>query len=438
MGSILSGSSSKRSGEKKKKWKKGKKKELYQMETSPKVNQYLVQNNNEQNSLDRNMIKTYENWNKQIDQQQMTNFNDPPGAPVTYSTNYPNIQNDLMNQSWSSHHDVNNQYYQMTTPSNMSYDPNQYIHAQMPSTSISQVQQVIPEERSSKQVQFSRPTQQGALPNNLSTNTQSRYDQSITTNDLSVSIPRQDISLNKQPMQRSHLPTSNTSLTQTTVEKPIYVGIDHKATLAERGQKTANKRQRKDNDKNNSEQINSSTSNHKTRSHTHHQHKYPESNDLSTSQVNTQSNKTVQPLQAKLSGTHRSLTTTSTSTVIPNKSIQNNEQSIFNENDVQVSKKRRNRQSQLQHLEQQSYVDNDTKQSRNKRNHGQEKQQSYVSNNQNNSPLITEPTRRNENKYNSAPVIKAPLSPKRPQQRQRSSAMPSTGSTTTNVTRTRV
>ncbi|CAF5193759.1 unnamed protein product, partial [Rotaria sp. Silwood1] len=96
-----------------------------------------------------------------------------------------------------------------------------------------------------------------------------------------------------------------------------------------------------------------------------------------------------------------------------NKSIQNNEQSIFNENDVQVSKKRRNRQSQLQHLEQQSYVDNDTKQSRNKRNHGQEKQQSYVSNNQNNSPLITEPTRRNENKYNSAPVIKAPLSPKR-------------------------
>ncbi|CAF3361424.1 unnamed protein product [Rotaria sp. Silwood1] len=118
--------------------------------------------------------------------------------------------------------------------------------------------------------------------------------------------------------------------------------------------------------------------------------------------------------------------------------IDNNEQSIFNENDVQVSKKRRNRQSQLQHLEQQSYVDNDTKQSRNKRNHGQEKQQSYVSNNQNNSPLITEPTRRNENKYNSAPVIKAPLSPKRPQQRQRSSAMPSTGSTTTNVTRTRV
>ncbi|CAF2344076.1 unnamed protein product [Rotaria sp. Silwood2] len=438
MGSRLSRSSSTRYQEKKTKWGKEKTKEVRQMTTSPEVDQYFVHNSNEQKKSERNLINTYDDWKKQIDQQQMTNFNDPPGAPTTYSSNYPNIQNELMNQSWPSHHDVNNQYYVMATPSNIPYDHNQYVHTQMLNTSISQAQQVTSEERPSKKVQFARPIQPGVSSKNPLTSTQSWHDHNATTNDLSAPITRQDPSSNRQPMHRSQLLTSNTSSTQPVVQKPIYVGIDHKATLAERGQRTATKRHHKDSDKNNLEPINSATTNHRTRSHKHHQHKNQESNDLSTSKVNVQSNKTVQPLQNKLSSAPRSLTTTSTSTIIPNKSILNNEQPIFNENDTQVSRIRHNRQSQPQPSEQQSNVDNETKQLRNKGNHAQQKQQSRVPNNRNNSPLQTEPPRRNENKHDSAPVIRVALSPQRQPQRQKSSAMPSIGTTTTNVTRTRV
>ncbi|CAF0896940.1 unnamed protein product [Rotaria sordida] len=438
MGSILSRLSSTRPQEKKTRWRKEKRKDLHDIKTSYESDQYLVQNKNEQKNSDRNLINTYENWNKQIDQQKKTSFNDPPGAPTTYSTNYPNIQNDLMNQSWPTHHDVNNQFYLMTTSSNMSYDPNHYAHTQMQSTSINQGQQVISDERPSKKVQFARPIQQGAPSKSLLTSTQSWHDPSITTNDLSVSITRQDLLSNRQPAHRSQLAVSNTSSAHPTVQKPIYVGIDHKATLAERGQRTANQHHHKDNDKNNIESINSSTNNHRTRSHKHHQHKYQELNGLSTAKVNIQSNKTIEPLQGKLFGTHRILTTTSTSTVIPNKSIQHNEQSIFNENDMQVSKTRHNRQLQSQHLEQQSLIDNETKQSRNRGNHSQQKQQSRVSNNRNNSPLRTESIRRNENKHESTPIRRISLSPQRQLQRQKSSTIPSTGTTSTNITRTRV
>ncbi|CAF4676486.1 unnamed protein product, partial [Rotaria magnacalcarata] len=80
-------------------------------------------------------------------------------------------------------------------------------------------------------------------------------------------------------------------------EKPIYVGIDHRATLAERGQRNASKRQHTNGDKNNIDVSNSGTSNHRTRSRTHRQHKHQDSNDSSTSKVNHQSNKMSDPSQ---------------------------------------------------------------------------------------------------------------------------------------------
>jgi len=349
------------------------------------------------------------------------------------------IQNDPMTQSWSPNHDANDQFYQnnsfpMTTTSNIPYDPNQYIHTKIPNTFMNQSQQVILDERSSKKVQFARPIEQQTPSKIPLTNAQSWHEQSVTNNDMSVSATKQEPVLTRQSVHRSVMPKTNTLLTQVPIQKPIYVGIDHRATLAERGQTTANKRHHKNNEKTNFD----ITNNHRTHSHTQHQHKHQELNDFSTSKNNIPSNKSVESSQIKLPSTHRSLTTTSTSTIIPNKLIQHTEQPIFNNNEIKTSRTRGQRQPQAQQTEQPIFIDNDTKQS-NRGNHSQHRQQEHhqqqrTTVNRNNSPLRTEKVRRVENKQqNTSPVMRTPISQSQ-QQRQKQSTMPSTA----NITRTRV
>jgi len=153
---------------------------------------------------------------------------------------------------------------------------------------------------------------------------------------------------------------------------------------------------------------------------------------------NTPTRKSSDALQAKLSGPNRTLTTTSTSTIIPNKLIQHTEQPIFNNNEIKTSRTRGQRQPQAQQTEQPIFIDNDTKQS-NRGNHSQHRQQEHhqqqrTTVNRNSSPLRTERVRRVENKQqNTSPVMRTPISQSQ-QQRQKQSTIPSTA----NITRTRV
>jgi hypothetical protein len=301
-----------------------------------------------------------------------------------------------MNQSWTSHHDSNNQFYQgnshpMGTTPNIPYDPYQYVHVQIPNTFMNQSQQIMLEERPSKKVQFARPIEQQVPSKNPLNSTLSWHEPSVTNTDVSTSTTRQDPVLTRQTVHRSLVPKTSISLTSASMQKPIYVGIDHRATLAERGQTTANKHHHKNNG--------DITNNNRTRPHTHHQHKHQEPNDSSNLKNNTSPRKSLEPLQVKLSGTNRPLTTTSTSTITPNKSIQHTEQPIFNDNEIKISKTRTNRN----HTEQLTLIDNDTKPSRSRGNNRQQQQQQRTIINRNDSPLRTE-VRRVENTQQSKAV----------------------------------
>jgi hypothetical protein len=388
---------------------------------------------------------------------------DPPGAPSTYSNNYPHLQNDIMNQSWSSH-DINNQFYQSNAhsmaagTSNMSYDPNQYVYNQMSNTFLNQHPQPVVEERPSKKVQFARSTQQQPLFKAPLTSTQSWHESSATTNDISTSTNRQEPVLSRQSVHRSAMPISDLSSTQASIQKPIYVGIDYKATLAERGQSTTNERQQKSTEKNHSDGLDS---NQRARPHVHHSHhKSRSSNDSSSTSNTLQSNRSSEPLPAKLSNPPRSLTTTSTSTIIPNRQTQFTErQSNFDheakilktrsiqrsqppnmekqssfDNGIKIPKTRGIRDLQTQHTEQKSPVNNDIKASKINKHHSHHQQQ-HVTAHRNNSPSHNETIRRVENKQ-STPVMRIAISQQ--QQRQKQSTLPSTLTNTANVARTRI
>ena len=342
---------------------------------------------------------------------------DPPGAPRTYSITFPMDQNDLMTQSWSMHHEMNNPLYpgssipMVTTQSTMQYDPNQYIHN---STYPNQSQ----DERPSKKVQFARPIQQHITSNKPLTSTQSWHETSIANIDVSTSTGRQEPILSK--------PSAVILRASTSVQKPIYVGIDHRATLAERGQTKASKRHHKNGEKNNS----TTTNTHRSNSHNHHQHKQQEFSDPSTAKNTLPSNKSFESLQTNGVGTHRVLTTTSTST---NKPIQHIEQPIFSDNEVK--KIRSNRQSQHQHVEQQSLIENDPKPARIRSNVSQQKQhhqQPRTIVNRTSSPDWNEGTRRTENRQQTVSTINPSIT--QTQSRQKQSTVP----ITVNVTRTRV
>jgi hypothetical protein len=320
------------------------------------------------------------------------------------------------------HHEINNPLYpgssipMITTQPNMSYDPNQYIHN---STYPNQSQ----DERPSKKVQFARPIQQQITSSKPLTNTQSWHEASITNIDASTSTGRQEQVFSKPSAVVSR---ANTSIPVTSAQKPIYVGIDHRATLAERGQRKAIKRHHNNNEKNNS----TTTNTHRSNSHNHHQHKQQEVSDPSISKSTIPSNKSFESLQTNVPGTHRILTTTSTST---NKPIQHVEQPIINDNEVR--KTRSNRQSLHQHVEQQTLIENDPKSARLRSNASQQKhhqQQPRTVVNRNNSPDWNEGARRVENKQQIVFTANPPITQTQPRQKQ------STVPVTMSVTRTRV
>jgi hypothetical protein len=245
---------------------------------------------------------------------------------------------------------------------------------------------------------------------------------------------RQEPLSTRQSGHRTIIPTSNISSSHASVQKPIYVGIDHRATLAERGQTTTHKHHHKNGDKTNSDGPVSIKNNHRTRSHTHHQHKNQETNNVQSSRSNIQSNKPLEPLQVKLSSTHRSGTTNSTSTIIVNKQVHQGEQPIFNDIEMKVPKTRGKRQAQSQQIEQQTTFDNEIKPSKNKGNHSQQRQPHH----RHHSPQRTETTRRLENRHQGTPIMRIPISQQQQQQRHKQLSMSSPMISPPTITRTRV
>jgi hypothetical protein len=165
-----------------------------------------------------------------------------------------------MAQSWPPPQNNNNSFYlinshQMTPSYNISYDPNQYNHAQISKT-------MKQEERPSKKVHFSPSIQQQPPALKPLSSTQSW--QNINVTPTNISVPKKSMPLSNK---LSTTVEPNTS----SVQKPIYVTIDHKATLAERGQTTANKHHRKTR----TNELNSPQTNHRSSSQTNDQRTRP-------------------------------------------------------------------------------------------------------------------------------------------------------------------
>jgi hypothetical protein len=72
MGSFLSRSSSVRPESAKSRWRRGKRKRFQKIETSPDSDD--IQNNNEHKNSNGNLVDTPKEWNKGIDQQQISNI----------------------------------------------------------------------------------------------------------------------------------------------------------------------------------------------------------------------------------------------------------------------------------------------------------------------------------------------------------------------------
>ncbi|UJR28107.1 hypothetical protein I4U23_009362 [Adineta vaga] len=456
MGSRLSRSSSSgRSEGSKSKWKKGKRKNAEKLEEPIQNDKFLLQNIQERKNSVDNLNESFEKWNQRIDQHDLQNFNvDPPGAPSTFATNYSMTQNDGRERTWSSPQDLTNHFYQGNTlpiaaTSSINYDINNYMPTQISTTINNQTQQILAEERLSKKVQFARAMQQQQqqqqqiFSKNPLTNTQSWHESSPTNIDISTLSARQEQISNRQNLNRSAMPASNSSTNQVTVQKPIYVGIDHKATLAERGQTTTHRRHHKSVEKTTPDMSVATTINHRTRSHAHHQHKHPDTNEIVSSKPTIKPNKSFERLQAKLSGSNRPANTT---TIIANKQAQHPEQSNFNDSETRVTKTRSNRHTQSQHGEQQILVDNEIRSSKIRASHSHSKQpqqQAQQRNNgsRNNSPLRTEISRRIDNKHQSAPIMKISIphqQQQQQQQRQKQSTTTSGISTPPGLNRTRV
>jgi hypothetical protein len=311
----------------------------------------------------------------------------------------------------------------MTPPYNIPYMPNQYNHNKTSNTINNQSKTVISDERPSKKVQFSTSHQQQQTSTlKPLINTQSWHESNIKTNDTSA--PTATTTKRVPLSNRSSTPQSTAvipkiSSAQTPVEKAIYVGIDYKATLAERGQTVANKRHGKNTEKNHSDRLNSSTDKHRSRSHTNHQHKHRTPTDSPKVSFDSKSFDSLQP---KSIDSQRILTKSLSTNKVP----QNNEQ-------IPLVNKTKSRN----HHRHQSLVTNEIKPSQSLENPRQHRRhhQKHLSND---SSLNTQSsTRRIENKQASTPIMRIPLS-QFDQQHQKQPIIPSVVTSTTNITRTRI
>jgi len=269
----------------------------------------------------------------------------------------------------------------MTPPYNGSYIQNQFNQAQIPDTINNQSKAIIPEERPSKKVQFSASNQhhqqQQQQRSNFKplTNTQSWHESS----DMSAPLATKSLPLStRSSLPRTSFVTPKTSSARTPIEKPIYIGVDFQATLAERGQTNANKHRHRNGEKSHSDGLNSSANNHRTRSHTNHQHKHQTPTGSPGSNVETILNKSI---DFQLIRTNSSPS---------NRLLQNNE--------IKPTKSR-------SHRRQQPSMNNEIKPSKNRENHRRHHQE------QHSSPSNIQPsTRKIEPKQPGTPVMRIPLS----------------------------
>ena len=330
-----------------------------------------------------------------------------------------------MTRSWSAAMDLDNSFYP-----NTSLPMATSIHPQIPPqynydyTYIPQPASIPAEERPSKKVQFARPIEQKISSNIPLTATNSWHEPSLTnTHEITNVSGRQESSLSKSFLHQSTVPTkTNTSMSSAaSVQKPIYVSIDHRATLAERGQTKADKRHHKNTEKSTS----TAGSHHRSRGHGQLPNKHQESIDSSSSKHSASTNRSVESVP------HRTSTTTSTSTIPANRQMQSTELPSIQEN--QMKRPRHIHQPQNQYNEQQSAMENDPKLFGTRTNSSQTKQHSRSNTNRNTSPGRNEVIRRVEIRQPIASAASIPLS--QPQSRSKSSHQVVASN---NITRTRI
>lgn len=293
----------------------------------------------------------------------------------------------------------------MTTSYNIPYMPDQYNHTPIPNIINDQSKTVMSEERPSNKIQSTSFQQRQTTPLKPLVNTHSWHESN------NMITPRKTTTKPDRLSNRSSVArlTSTSPKTRTPVEKPIYVGIDHKATLAERGQAVAQKRRRKIREKNPSNGVNSPLNNHRTRAVT--AHRTP--TDSPTSNIHTASNKPFESLQPKSSNSQRILIESgSANKLIP-----------FISNNNEIKPRNNHQQQQLSINNEINWSKNRGNQPQNRRHHTQE--------------LSLNPqtsTRRIENQQSNKPVMRIPLS----QFNHQHPKQPIILSTTTRITRTRM
>ncbi|CAF0977493.1 unnamed protein product [Rotaria sp. Silwood1] len=360
---------------------------------------------------DVDSINTYDLWDKKFDQKQMTKINafvsiELPDVSNIYSSYNSTNKNDIRNQTWQFLHDANNSLYstesRRITPSyNISYNPNEYIHAQVPDTIKNQSQTVTFDERLPKRGPFassSQQQQQKTLALKPLASTQSWHESSITSNNMSVSRKRISSS-NRSSTLRSLTSVPSKPSAQAPVQKAIYVTIDYTATLAERGQTVANEYHRKNGERYHSDGSNSSTNNHRIRSRVNHRHKHQHSTDLCSSSIHIPSSKSLDTFQAKLSGSQHTIP----KSMSTNRLAKNIEQMPFINNETKQFRSR-------SHHRQQSLQTNQVKPSKSRENHQQHKRQHHSSPSNELSFPIESSIRRIDNKHSNRQMMRIPLS----------------------------
>jgi hypothetical protein len=304
--------------------------------------------------------------------------------------------NDMMMQAWPASHDINNSFYPInshraTPPYNIPYDPNQHVHAQVSNTISNQSPAVTHEERVPKKVQFVTPNiQKQKSPLQPLSSTQSWHEHGVINAKMPLPIATQPVRLSKQSSApRPSTVMRNPSPAPASVPKPIYIGIDHQATLAERGVIIANKRHRKNTEKNHSDGLNSTTNTHQSRS----QHK--QATDSPRPDNDRMPSKSFDSFQPKVSG----LQHTKVKSMSKNQNI---DQMPSINNEMKLLKSTSNRR-------QQSSINNEIKPMKSREIHRPNSRQRLP----NGSNLLV-PTdsskRRIEHIHSNSPVMRIPLS----------------------------
>jgi hypothetical protein len=310
--------------------------------------------------------------------------------------------NDMMMQAWPASHGVNNSFYPLnshraTPPYNIPYDPNQHVHAPVSNTISNHSPVITREERLPKKVQFLTPLiQQQTPPSKPLSSTQSLHELNVTNSKMPLPIATQPVRLSKRASApRPSTVMRNPSPAPASLPKPIYIGIDHQATLAERGETIANKRHRKNTEKNHSDGLNSTTNTQQSRS----QHK--QATDSPRSDNGIMPSKSFDSLQPKVSG----LQHTKIKSMSTNKINQNIDQMPSTNNEMKSSKSASTRR-------QQSSINNEIKPMKSREIHRpNSRQRQQRRPNESNLLLPIESSKRRiEHIHSNSPVMRIPLS----------------------------